>query len=1121
MSTSYSIMSDLLALYKADQISEGKKVRYFVSHPNEESSEMYATTEEGFKTLRNAFAPKTSYQLKLDYYDLYHLSLEILNKRRRLKYDEYEEIITRHNADPLEASGLLDVWDNYIYHVTRQTDLDTLEVCSNLLLVNFWLDKIVAPLPEGDNKEYHLDLKRKLNARIIFPVFLLSEQVPGEISENDGLVDTRKIKSIRDTLKALKAKAELEELEELEKDLNNAKRKYNRVESRRFDEYNNVYEQEYRDYQELIENSEFTVSEDEEDESGNPAIPYGSIIEDSSSLPPPPVYDYTPIQEFDVSMLNNSLSARSRQTFDKIREDDMDGYDYVLGKLELRKQELAGIINDNTGSSSQMISIGGVPVRPGKGGGEKGLYGIEAICLNAEENIWQFVVVLYIKNILKLSAKLRSGNATIANDTPIDDFKASDSTGILLFKSGVKIPEPVPSNLILNIVYHVVPGKLEFLNIPIVLEINKETIDKGDSGQETETGEGDDVFSKPNLYGVTRLGVGEYLKINQQLCCYVPGEVSHIENIMAREYKEKSTKLLKRSEETVTSEITFESEQSTDTSSTDRNELSSELSTMEQQSRNYNFSVGGGFGPVSANMSLSFNNSKEKSYSLASTRSQELVQKAVERIVSKTREERVRKIINEYTEENKHGYDNRDGENHINGVYRWVDKVYKNQLVNYGMRLMYEFMIPEPASLHQEYVNREYENKDENNTNIIEKPTDPRTAKENPIANYEKINEKNSAFWANAFGVEIDPKPIKDMTASESYSGIDSKGKGAAFNFNSILIPDGYKIDKIKYTASLVKHGVRLGRNANFDITILSKKYKFLSFKILQMDREYTSGTVPISVNIRDYKSFTVNVEVQYTLTTSRENEWKKKTFDAIIKGYERKLNESKQNIEAEQIQVKEKLAVNPNFYREIEMNVLKKNCIAYLYEQMGKPPKNLITRGSFASHHVQRDKDFENYASIVKFFEQAFEWEIMSYVFYPFYWAEKEQWEKLYYENIDDLLFRNFLQSGMGRVIVSVRPGFEEAVMWYMKTGQIWNGSNPPVIGDEMYLSIVDELTGFEPEQVIEEWEVKIPSTLTVLQTGGVDLGSGSLPCYCEEDNSEEFIPSSHLIGIPVSPTE
>ena len=46
------------------------------------------------------------------------------------------------------------------------------------------------------------------------------------------------------------------------------------------------------------------------------------------------------------------------------------------------------------------------------------------------------------------------------------------------------------------------------------------------------------------LFGIHNLGIQEYRRVEQTLCCYVPGEVSHIENVMAREFKEKSTRNL-------------------------------------------------------------------------------------------------------------------------------------------------------------------------------------------------------------------------------------------------------------------------------------------------------------------------------------------------------------------------------------------------------------------------------------------------------------------------------------------------------------------------------------------------------------------------------------------------
>ena len=36
----------------------------------------------------------------------------------------------------------------------------------------------------------------------------------------------------------------------------------------------------------------------------------------------------------------------------------------------------------------------------------------------------------------------------------------------------------------------------------------------------------------------------------------------------------------------------------------------------------------------------------------------------------------------------------------LTGVYRWVDKYYEAQIYNYGKRMMFEFIIPEPAAFY-------------------------------------------------------------------------------------------------------------------------------------------------------------------------------------------------------------------------------------------------------------------------------------------------------------------------------------------------------------------------------------------------------------------------------------
>lgn len=182
----------------------------------------------------------------------------------------------------------------------------------------------------------------------------------------------------------------------------------------------------------------------------------------------------------------------------------------------------------------------------------------------------------------------------------------------------------------------------------------------------------------------------------------------------------------------------------------------------------------------------------------------------------------------------------------------------------------------------------------------------------------------------------------------------------------------------------------------------------------------------------------------------------------------------------------------------------------------MGAP---YTTGDSFTNFGIEKTQAMDNYASFAKFMEQAFEWDIMSYTFYPYYWGNRENWLEMFQSENDDKIFRSFLQSGMARVMVTVRPGFENAVMHFMEFGQIWNGGQVPIIGDPLYLSIVDELK--EQEYVVEEtWETTIPTSLTVLQKEGVGLDVEGLPCGggCETGIPNPLVPNKNRL-IPEQP--
>lgn len=637
--------------------------------------------------------------------------------------------------------------------------------------------------------------------------------------------------------------------------------------------------------------------------------------------------------------------------------------------------------------------------------------------------------------------------------------------------------------------------------------------------------EPDDSFI-PSGFGFKQIGIADYLKVEQTTHAYVEGEVAHIENVMAREYREKATRRLRRSENTSTTSSDTEKEKLTDTTTATRFEMQNEIAKMLQESRDtnvqahfdaswktgtgatFNTGVAGGY----ANHS-----SKEESTRQAVTQAQDVTARALDRVVTKVHEERIEKIIEEFEENNKHGFDNTKGDKHVVGVFRWVDKLMKNQIYNYGKRLMFEFMIPQPAKLHTLGMTLD---KSATKTDLV-KPEDPRKSTYLPLDNYTSLNnEATLKYWVSKYNAEIDEKPSESFSISKSFSGRDGNFGGKdddkvqMVNGNGeVEVPESYLLKTVDYTFQTYPHSFK-GAHQAF-MTIGGQGTNWIS----SISNTQMSGTTT-TLNIKNKLEFSFatgespimqgTLKLNLELTTEARNAWFQKTFKAIIDSYEKALTIYEQRLAEEKATGIEIKGSNPGFYRQIENTVLRKNCISYMINRtsnstQGYGMSGLTTGSTFTDYETDLTPKLDKYTAFLKFMEQAFEWENLSYYLYPYYWANKTEWTTLYQSEDVDPLFRAFLQSGMARVVATVRPGFEDAVQFYMATGKIWNGGEVPVIGDHLYLSIVDEMK--EPKGIKQgkAWITRLPTPLNILQAESIGLKvAHALPFSSE--NPDDF---------------
>ncbi len=1075
-------------------VSEDSLTRFFIQHPNVTGSPLYANSNENFQSNLNSFQAISAKDFKANNVEFFKVSESLLQARSFISSQEFLNKISE--TPQLSQNQFQEIWDNFSYQVFKGHSQEERDILSTFIYGYFCKangEQFIQDHTEGETLDMEA-FRRFLESKIVVPKEFISPENNPIVITGGGNSNQNAVRPMNFALKVAKEKdltasRNIAECETVLKKLNETQKKYEVLESNQKAIFSasveTVIETAYQTYLAQFPNG----------------------IENETN--PPAFVTPKPTDEFDYAELQKT-TLEANLSEDQIAYIERYGLssESSISDIENKLQEV-----NRTSYEEKFASI--PPMN-------------EILVLDGQSfNSSSFQ---NSNNSLNLCLDYKLGNlvfdmgtVTFANSSEIVTsltYRIGDSG---LFLSGT----------IFNNEFTISESDPNYANGPISISIRLET-NLGNYYETTlnfgypqscATGVLENYLASPDnenpIFGIVRQGIMDYRKVEQYICCYVPGEVSHIENVMAREYKSRTTRRLRRSENTTTTETESEREKLTDTSTTEKNEMQEEISKLMQENKDFQLNAGISYSSPSingfVNGSFAYHTSKEEANNMAKSMAKEMTMKATERILDKTREERVQKIVEEYSDENQHGVDNRQGDKHISGVYRWVDKIYKNVVHNYGKRLIYEFMIPEPASFHELSIAAK-----SNIAVTMEKPLHP-----NEVGVYRPsdMNRNQAVYSAGRYEVEIDPEPNYVLSISKSYTGGENQSGPSKFSFNDIVVPDGYRLAKVYWTYDHRRYSKDnnsdYSTNLRATLSIGNKSTLFYKAGNWYMgnesnlksdtfyfngDEQLTTDNLAISLATWDIGSFALNVTAVFERTEKLYMEWQSKAFSQMMQGYNEKLKIYEEKLAAIQAQQAETRQTNSMYYREIEQMVLRKNCMAYLLENnfLGT---SFVSGTEIAQHNVVQNKALEDYASKVKFLEQAFEWEIMGYQFYPFYWASKSNWNNLYKQETSDKLFTKFLQSGMARVFVTVRPGFEEVVNWYLATGQVWMGSQPPVIGDPLFLSIVDELR--QPASIIEEeWESRVPSTLNVIQADTIALNTSGLPCMqtCVQHQGQGF---------------
>ncbi len=587
-----------------------------------------------------------------------------------------------------------------------------------------------------------------------------------------------------------------------------------------------------------------------------------------------------------------------------------------------------------------------------------------------------------------------------------------------------------------------------------------------------------------------KAGIGDLLIVRQKLKAYELAEFAHVENALSGEFRERVHKRLDLTEVITTTATETETEKERNLQSTERNEMQTEAEKVVQQQAHVDagLQVSGSYGPsvsFSASLSAGFSSSVQETQKKSTSYSREVTEKTSEKVRTKVTEEQRRRTLQQIEESNTHRIDNTAaGAKHVRGIYRWLNKIYDAQIYNYGQRMMYEFVIPEPAAFFL-YATVEHAPED---SNIIKPdlPTFPiwGTVPLKP-ANLTRTNYHDYVSKYNVTNAPEPPSQFVVKTFSDKLDGKDGVNIGRS---GAIAIPDGYE-----------GYAAMISYNSIFEEG--SKNFARIMIGGLSMDRNYWGaeyrnfsqryrGEVTITASLMNKWSFALGVDVFCTITDEAFSKWQIKMYDAIMQAYFAQKSVYDAKMEQKDIQKGvEILGRNPLENRRIEKEELKKLVIMIL---TNNPYPNINSYLNTAEPILDLAKVCPN-GSYIRFFENAFEWENILYVFYPYFWGRHAKWINALHITDPDLDFAAFLKAGAARVQVPVRPGFEKAVAFYCQTGMIWEGNDVPLIGDDLYVPIIKEITEnlgklddgvyYPDPNTPSPWEVTIPTSLVVLQ--------------------------------------
>ncbi len=502
--------------------------------------------------------------------------------------------------------------------------------------------------------------------------------------------------------------------------------------------------------------------------------------------------------------------------------------------------------------------------------------------------------------------------------------------------------------------------------------------------------------------------VADLRVVEQQTVGYIPAEIAHINNTQRGERNMRVTRRLKKVEsyESIIQENELTKE--TDTQSTERFSIENEAYQVQQEENSWSVGtiVSGSYGPVNATVNGGYSSSNLELSGNSSSQqyAKEVFTRVLDRVSKRIRVERSVLTTEEFEETVTHEIDNSTQETK-SYVYRWLNKLVRGTLKNYGKRLIFEIQIAHPSSY---FISRMIKEKPQLNI-----PDDPRELIIGGIKfNPQMIDQNNYIALGTTYKTRLEAPPESKIIVSEIFNS----SSGSVYQGKLLPIKKGYACKKAIVTNTYStgwpggNHIAYMIGNSCF--AYWNNQDDFWFPRTMWLANE----TENLAVSIWQGKlGYIFNIEVHCELTDEALSEWQTKAYYDLLDAYDKlkaeadaKLNEFDPNAPG----------LPPEKKRDVIRTELKKEAIRKMFRcnpfwvndkyQVGK------------EYYPNCCLDSSN-AERVRFLETVFDWRNMTYELHPYLYTNKTQWNKILDLEDDDPHFEAFLKASFVTIHIPV----------------------------------------------------------------------------------------------------